>query len=197
MTRTNIVDILNKHDGSMTHSQLMTRLRGFGIGNINKILENLVKEGSIKISGNTIIAIPIHRADQILRSGNENEDGSIEQTGHNQVSIPYNNTLFKVVNESGELLDEITIDEGMVDLLKAIWRHEILTTKSCEGGNGETAFICFQWHRDVDRFNSLIGHISRISGKKEWIFVEKSLEISFPPEHIAMMTKELDSKPID
>ena len=58
-------------------------------------------------------------------------------------------------------------------------------------------FIGFSHMKDVVYFNHLIGHISRISGNKEWIFSEESLELSFPPEHITMMIEELNSKPID
>lgn len=197
MTNTNIIQILNEHGGSMERSQLIKHLRGFSIAIINMKLGKLAKEGSIKISGNTIISVPTYRADQILRRGNVNKNGSIGQTGHCQVSIPYDKTLFRVVNESDELLDEITVDEGMVNLLKAVWRHRIPTIKSCQGGNGEMTFIGFSHMKDVVYFNHLIGHISRISGNKEWIFSEESLELSFPPEHITMMIEELNSKPID
>ncbi len=194
----NIQQILNEHGGSMKRSKLIRKLHSFGanIPLINQKLKGLEMEGSIKISGDTIILVPIYEAEKILLHGNINQDGIIEQTGHTQVSIPYDKTLFKVVNGES-VLEEITVDEGMVDLLKAIWRHGILTKYSCQGGNGEKAWIRFQWDRDVVHFNNLIGHISRVSGEKEWIFFKESLEISFPPEHIVMMIEELNSKPID
>lgn len=55
-----------------------------------------------------------YKADQMLQPVILNEDCSIEQTGHNQVSIPYDKTLFQVVDGSGRLLEEIIVDEGMV-----------------------------------------------------------------------------------
>jgi len=198
MASSNILEILSEHDGSMERSQLKTHLRGFSIGRINRKLEELAKEGLIKISKNTVILVPTYEAELILRHGNVNEDGGVEPTGHKQVSIPYDKTLFRVMDKSGiTLLDKITVDEGMVDLLKALWRHGIVTKHSCQGVEGEEAWIRFEFHKDVVRFNDLVGHLSRISGGKKWTFYENSLEISFPPEHIAMMTEELNSKPID
>jgi hypothetical protein len=196
MPSTNILDILNEHGGSMTRSQLVSHLRGFSISRINRILENLETDGQIKISGNTVILIPTYKAHQVLQQGNINEDGSIEPTEHKQVPIPYDKMLFRVVDESNRLLEKIEVDEGVADLLGAIWKHRISTTKSCQGGNGEMAWIGFYSEDDLVRFNNLIGHISRSSGKKEWILNDK-FEIFFPPEHIAMMIEELNNKPID
>jgi len=196
MASSNILQILEEHDGSMERSQLRARLRGFGIGRINRKLAELAKEGSIKISGDTIILVPTYRAEQMLRCGNVNEDGSVEPTGHKQVSIPYDKTLFRVLDESNTLWEEITVDEGMVDLLQAIWRHGIPTNHSCQGGKDEEAWIRFAWHKDVVRFNGLVGHLSGSAGRKKWNFHKESLTLSFPPEHIAIMTEELNSKPI-
>lgn len=73
----------------------------------------------------------------MLRHGIVNGDDSVDQTGHKQVPIQYDKTLFQVEDESGSLLEEITVDESMVDLLKAVWRHGIPTNHLCQGsGNG-------------------------------------------------------------
>ncbi|GAB6265036.1 MAG: hypothetical protein STSR0001_04800 [Methanothrix sp.] len=192
MASSDILQILREHDGSIERSHLRKHLRIFTNGLINRKLKELTREGSIKISGNTIILIPTYRANQMLRRGNVNEDGSEEPTGHNQVSVPYDNSLFRVLDESDTLLDEITVDEGMVDLLKAIWRHGISTNHSCQGIEGEEAWIRFVRDKDVDRFNKLVGHLSRNSGEKKWTFCRSALEISFPPEDIAKITEELN-----
>ncbi|MDD4690589.1 MAG: hypothetical protein PHE51_12715 [Eubacteriales bacterium] len=196
MTSSDILQILREHDGSIERSHLIKHLRGFSNGHINRKLEELTREGSIKISGNTAILIPAYRANQMLRHGNVNEDCSEEPTGHIQISIPYDNTLFRVLDESDALLAEITVDEGMVDLLKAIWRHGISTNHSCQGIEGEEAWIRFVWYRDVDRFNRLVGHLSRHSGENKWTFHKSGLEISFPPKDIARITEELNNQAV-
>lgn len=195
----NLIEILNDHGGSMELGELIAYALRVGIdySSLLSVLAKLKKEGHIKISGNTIILVPTYEAVQMLKPGIENEDKSITPTGHKQLSIPYDQTLFRVLGRSGKLLKKVTVDEGIADLLIAIWKHRIHTTRSCQGGDGEKAWIRFQWREDVVLFNELVGHISRISGKKEWNLNETSLEISFPPEHIAMMTEELNRKPID
>ncbi len=129
----------------------------------------------------------------MLRRGNINEDGSVEQTGHNQVSIPYDKALFKVVDEaSGTFLEEITVDEGMVDLLKAVWRHGIPTNRSCQGGNGEKAWTSFESFEDTGHFLDLVPH----SQSKKWELNpnkdKHNFEVSFPQEDIAKVTEELN-----
>ena len=197
MTGPNIPKILTEHGGSMEISQLRTRLRGSSIARINRVLSNLEREGEIKISGNTVILVPTSRAEQMLLHGNENEDGSIEPTGHNQVSIPYDKTLFRVVDESHKLLAEITVDEGMVDLLKAIWRHRIPTFHSCQGAEGDKAWVRFTWHEDVSRFIELVPQSCNAEHwKLGFIKDEKNYQISFPPEDIAKTTEELNNKAV-
>jgi hypothetical protein len=197
MTSTNIIEILSEHGGSIKLSQLRAHLRGFNVGSINRIIKRLENEGEIILSGNTIILVPTSSAEQMLLHGNENEDGSIEPTGHNQVSIPYDKTLFRVVDESHKLLDEITVDEGMVELLKAIWRHRLPTVHSCQGTEGDTAWIRFMWHEDVSRFLDLVPQSRNAEHwKLSFIKAEKNYQVSFPPEDIARITEELNSKPI-
>jgi hypothetical protein len=136
--------------------------------------------------------IKTYKADQMLLRGNENEDGSIEQTEHMQVLVPYDKKLFRVMDDSGKLLDEITVDEGMVDLLKAIWRHGIPTNRSCQGENGETAWISFESYECMGHFLDLVLHIS---GEKWRMDCKKSTNyfgISFPQEDIKKITEELN-----
>jgi hypothetical protein len=197
MASTNILVVLSEKDGSMTRDKLIEHFSIFGATRVNNKLEELVEKGEIRISGDTVILVPTFKAHQTLQRGNVNEDNSIEQTGHNQVSIPYDNTLFRVVNESNELLDEITVDEGMVDLLNAIWIHRIPTFHSCQGEEDDMAWIRFLWRVDVFRFLELVPKSRNAdTWKKGFIEAEKHFEISFPPEDIARITEELNSKPI-
>ena len=137
-----------------------------------------------------------YKVDQMLLHGNVNEGGSIEQTGHKQVPIKYDKNLFEVVDESGRLLEEIIVDEGMVDLLRAIWRHEIPTNRSCQGGNGEMTWISFESFEGTGRFLDLVLHLIG----EEWCLNsnknKKIFEVSFPQDDIAKITEELNRQPV-
>jgi hypothetical protein len=185
----NIIEILNEHGGSMTRDQLIAYVRRFGVNysSLKSVLGNLTNEGSIKTSGETIVAINTCRADQIFKPGVVNEDGSLRRTGHRQVSIRYDQTLFRFVGRSGKLLRRVVVDEGMVDLLEAIWKHGIPTIKSCQGGNGETVWIRFMSLKDADRFRKLVSHLPQDG----WI-LNKQFELSFPPEDITKIVEELN-----
>jgi len=135
--------------------------------------------------------INTYKADQMHLHGIVNEDGSIEQTGHKQVQIQYDKTLFQVEDKSSGLLEEISVDEGMVDLLRAVWRHGIPTTYSCQGREGETAWIRFESLEDAARFYDLVSHLL---GEK-WI-LNKKYELSFPQENITRIAEELNTKAI-
>jgi len=135
--------------------------------------------------------INTYKADQMLLHGNENEDHSIEQTGHKQVPISYDKRLFRVADESGKLLEEILVDEGMADLLKAIWIHGIPTNRSCQGVNGETAWISFESYEGMGHFLDLV---SSLSGEMWSMDCKKSISyfgISFPQEDIKKIIEEL------
>jgi len=131
-----------------------------------------------------------YKADQMVQPGIVNEHGSIEETGHKQVPIQYDKNLFQVEDESGKLLEEITVDEGIVDLLKAVWRHEIPTTYSCQGRKGETAWIRFESFEDAGHFLDLISHLP-----VEKLNLNGKCEVSFPQEDIAKIAPELNKKP--
>ena len=137
-----------------------------------------------------------YKANQMLLHGNINEDGIVEQTGHNQVSISYDKTLFKVVDESGRLLEEIIVDEGMVDLIKAVWRHGIPTNRSCQGGNSEIAWISFESFEGVGRFLDLVLHLSGEKWKLNFEKNKRNFEVSFPHEDIAKITEELNKQAV-
>lgn len=136
-----------------------------------------------------------YKADQMNRHGIVNEDGSIDQTGHKQVPIKYDKTLFQVEDESGRLIEEITVDEGIVDLLKAVWRHGIPTNHSCQGRKGETAWIRFESFEDAGRFLDLVFPLS--GGKWNLNRINKNnknCEVSFPQENIAKIAEELNKQ---
>jgi hypothetical protein len=139
--------------------------------------------------------INTYRSDQMLQHGNVNEDRSIEQTGHRYVPIRYNQTLFRVADQSGRLLEEITVDEGMADLLRAVWRHGIPTTGSCQGVNNEWAWIWFESFEDSALFYDLV---SSLLGNDEWRIQkeDKRYEFSFPQEKIVRITEELNNKTV-
>jgi hypothetical protein len=132
-----------------------------------------------------------YKADQKHLHGIVNEDGSIEETGHKHVPIRYDKNLFLVVNESDKLLEEIEVDESMVDLLKAVWRHGIPTTYSCQGRKDETAWIRFESFEDAAHFCDLASDLPN----EKWT-LNKKREFSFPQEDIAKVTEELDKKAV-
>jgi hypothetical protein len=138
--------------------------------------------------------INTYKASQMLKPGIINEDGSVEQTGHKQVPIQYDKKLFQVEDESGKLLEEIIVDEGLVDLLKAVWRHGIPTNRSCQGKNGETAWISFESFESMGRFLDLTLHLSgekwELNSNKDKMY----FGVSFPQEDIAKITEELNKK---
>jgi len=76
-----------------------------------------------------------HYADQMCQTGITQKDDSIKPTGHIQVEVRLDQRLFRVRDRSGKNQTKITVDEGMADLLMAIWKHRIPTTKSCQGGH--------------------------------------------------------------
>lgn len=136
--------------------------------------------------------INTYQVDQLQPGGNISKDGSIGETGHKQVSISYDKKLFRVVDKSGRLIDEIILDEGIADLIKAIWRHGIPTNRSCQGGNGETAWVSFESYEGMGHFLDLVLHIS---GEKWSMDCKKSTNyfgISFPQDDIAKITEELN-----
>ena len=195
----NIIEILNEHGGSMEWSELIDYVCRLGIdySSLMSVLFKLKNGGHIKISGETIIAINTYRADQMCRPGVVNEDLSIKQTRHKQVSIQYDQTLFRVEGRSGKLLKRVVVDEGMADLLTAIWTLGIPTTRSCQGVNGEMAWIRFEFSTDLNRFLNLVSPPLSINEWKlgrEKIGNMEAIDLWFPPEDIEKIVEELKKK---
>jgi hypothetical protein len=199
MAMPNIIEILNEHGGSMELSELIDYVCRLGIdySSLMSVLFRLKNGGHIKISGETIIAINTHRADQMCKPGVVNEDLSIKRTGHKQVSIQYDQTLFRVEGRSGKLLKRVVVDEGMADLLTAIWKLGIPTTRSCQGANGEMAWIRFEFPKDLNRFLKLVSPPLSINdwklGRKK-IGKMEAIDLSFPPEDIEKIVEELKKR---
>jgi len=134
--------------------------------------------------------VPLYQADLLHPGGIVDKDGNVEPTGHKQVSIRYDQTLFEVKDKAGELLEEISVDEGMVDLLKAVWRHGIPTAYSCQGRYDETAWIRFVSFEDACYFLDLVSHPDM-----KWD-LNKIRELSFLQEDIVKITEKLNSQAI-
>ena len=135
--------------------------------------------------------VPIYPVDLLQPGGNIDKDGNVEPTGHKQVSIRYDQTLFKVTDKAGGLLEEILVDEGMVDLLKAVWRHGIPTAHSCQGEKDEEAWIRFVTFEDAGYFRDLFSHFPDM----KWD-LKGNHELSFPQEDIPKITEELNRQAI-
>jgi hypothetical protein len=71
------------------------------------------------------------------------------------VSIRYDQTLFRVLDRSGRLLQKVTVDEGMTDLLVAVWKHgppdhageEMAKRLGYVSSRPEMQFISVNWFR--------------------------------------------------
>jgi hypothetical protein len=62
---------------------------------------------------------------------------------------------------------EILIDEGIVPLMQAIWRHDILTTNSCQENRPGVAWVQFWSPPDAASFLNLVCEFPK--GKKPWL----------------------------
>lgn len=137
--------------------------------------------------------VPSYQADKLEPGGIVNKDGNIEPTGHRQVRIRYDQTLFEVRDNAGGLLEEISVDERMVDLLKALWRHGIPTAYSCQGRDCEMAWIRFVSFEDAGYFLDMVLPFPGMSMK--WDLNDRC-ELSFPQEIAAKITEKLNKKQI-
>ncbi len=63
--------------------------------------------------------------------------------------------------------DVIKVDEGMVELLSAIWRHDILTLLSCQENRPGVAWIMFATPQDAASFMNIVLHFYG-DAKKPW-----------------------------
>lgn len=64
----------------------------------------------------------------------------------------------------------VEVDEGIRDLLEALWRRGMVTDFSCQGGHGELAHICFAHAADANRFMGSRGDFSITLGEsRAWV----------------------------
>ena len=76
------------------------------------------------------------------------------------------------------------MDEGTVDLLRAVWRHGIPTNRSCQGGNGEKAWISFESFEGTGRFLDLVLPISSVKLELNSNKNKNNFEVSFSQENM-------------
>ncbi|AGB22406.1 hypothetical protein Mycsm_02042 [Mycobacterium sp. JS623] len=76
----------------------------------------------------------------------------------------------------------VEVDEGIRDLLEALWSRGIVTDFSCQGGDGVLAHICFARAVDAHRFVEAPGDFSITLGKsRAWV--------DFPTQLIGELTR--------
>jgi hypothetical protein len=76
----------------------------------------------------------------------------------------------------------IEVDEGIRDLLEALWCRGMVTDFSCQGDDGELAHICFARAADAHRFMAAPGDFSITLGEtRAWV--------DFPAHLIGELTR--------
>lgn len=76
----------------------------------------------------------------------------------------------------------VYVDEGVVDLLEALWARGLRTEFSCQGGEGRFAHVCFSTIRDAIRFAAGPGDLVVTRGRRRaWV--------DFPAAQIDMLTR--------
>jgi hypothetical protein len=64
----------------------------------------------------------------------------------------------------------VEVDEGIQDLLEALWSRGIVTEFSCQGGDGALAHICFTHAADASRFTQAPGDFLITLGEsRAWV----------------------------
>ena len=76
----------------------------------------------------------------------------------------------------------IDVDEGIRDLLEALWSRGMVTEFSCQGGRGEPAHICFACAADASRFAEAPGDFLITLG-------ESHAWVDFPAHLIGALTR--------
>jgi hypothetical protein len=74
--------------------------------------------------------------------------------------------------------ERVEVDEGMVDLLTALWRLRYVTLSSCQENDSGEVFICFLAKEQADRFAALVG------GARRWVY-ESSWALEYRGHHFA------------
>ena len=76
----------------------------------------------------------------------------------------------------------IEVDEGLCDLLEALWSRGMKTEFSCQGDHGTFAHICFAGAADACRFTQAPGYFRITLGEcRAWV--------DFPPHLIGVLTR--------
>lgn len=76
----------------------------------------------------------------------------------------------------------VQVDEGIRDLLEALWGHGLATEFSCEGGDAGIAHICFSKIADAIRFAAGPGDLEITAG-------ERRAWVDFPSSQIGVLTR--------
>jgi hypothetical protein len=64
----------------------------------------------------------------------------------------------------------VEVDEGIRDLLEALWIRGMVTEFSCQGGHGKLAHICFAQLVDAERFVDAPGEFFVTVGEtRAWV----------------------------
>ena len=75
----------------------------------------------------------------------------------------------------------VEVDDGIRDLLEALWRRGMVTEFSCQGEDGELAHICFARAADAWRFMEAPGDFLITEGRtRAWV--------DFPAQLIVALT---------
>ena len=76
----------------------------------------------------------------------------------------------------------VQVDEGVRDLLEALWTHGMRTEFSCQGGESGVAHICFSTLSDAARFAAGPGDLEITAG-------ERRAWVDFPAAQIDALTR--------
>jgi hypothetical protein len=77
----------------------------------------------------------------------------------------------------------VEVDEGIAELLEALWSHGMVTEFSCQGEHGKLAHICFARTADARRFMQGPGEFLITVGESRRAWVD------FPAHLIAELTR--------
>lgn len=72
--------------------------------------------------------------------------------------------------------EELFVDVGMVDLLKAIWQHDIVTVNSCQENFPDTTWIEFLSPDDASKFLNIVAGEHPHKEKRPWLSLYGRIE---------------------
>jgi hypothetical protein len=79
--------------------------------------------------------------------------------------------------------NRVEVDEGIVELLEALWSHGLVTEFSCQGEHDQLAHICFARTADARRFMQAPGEFLITVGESHRTWVD------FPARLISDLTR--------